>query len=155
MSNAVIRRLENEKRGLTNNPIPSVEISWPQHDLLHWRILIQGPSDSYYDGDVFEVSLDLSNPWPNQAPRIEMLTPIVHPNIARSAICMDILRSDPYNKALTIRDIIEGIINLLKHPNAKLMLDTKVGTLMEQSEQLFKEEVRKQVTKNILARSKP
>jgi ubiquitin-conjugating enzyme E2 N len=150
---AIARRLDTEKRGLTNNPIPTVDISWPQHDLFHWILTIQGPSDSYYEGDVFEVALDLSTPWPDQPPKIEMRTPIVHPNISRSAVCMDILRNQ-YHKKLTIRDIIEGIINLLKHPTPKDKLDIAVARMMEQSEQLFKDEVRKQVAKNILARSK-
>jgi ubiquitin-conjugating enzyme E2 D/E len=152
---ATAKRLVGEKRQLTLNPIPGVNISWPDNLITHWVLDIDGPADSYYAGDVFTIDVRFDPPYPRDAPRLVMMTPIVHPNISNEGgVCINILRAD-YSQDKTIRQIIEGIIYALQHPNAAEKLNVAVGNLMEQSEALFEQAAKKQVSANILARASP
>jgi ubiquitin-protein ligase len=143
----------NEKRQLLVKPVDGVRISWPDNVITHWILEIDGPEDSYYAGDVFTVDMSFPSTYPADAPRVQMITPIVHPNISpQGAVCINVLRTD-YKKEITIRQIIEGIIYALKHPNPKEKLNILVGNLQEHSEALFEQAAKKQVTANILARA--
>jgi ubiquitin-protein ligase len=77
----------------------------------------------------------------------------VHPNIScQAGVCINGLRAD-YKNQITIRQIIEGIISALKHPNAEETLTVTVGNLQQQSEARFEQAARNQVTANILSRA--
>jgi ubiquitin-protein ligase len=149
---AMVKRLKEERRLITVRPIPGVRVSWPENQLTHWVVDIDGPVDSYYAGDVFTVDMVFAAPYPTEPPHVRMTTPIVHPNIANGAVCVNVLRAD-YKKETTVRQIIEGIIYALQHPNPAQKLNVTVGNLQEQSEALFEQAARRQVSANILARA--
>jgi ubiquitin-protein ligase len=144
-------RLQREKRDLTVNPMSGVQIEWPESDLKHWMISIDAPAESYYAGDVFTVELTFGPNWPDQAPRVEMVTPIVHPNIENRAVCINIIRGQ-YNPSLKVRNIIEGIINALINPNPDDPVNRGVALMQKTSLDQFRREVQKQVSLNVRAR---
>lgn len=149
----VNRRLQAQKRDLTTKPIDGVTISWPDNNIRQWLVKIDGPAGSLYENDVFDVQIIFGPDYPQDRPRLIMTTPIVHPNVdTNGAICIDVLRSQ-YNKAVTARQIIEGIINALEHPNEKGRLNVQVGDLMVRDMAAFEEKARKQVGINVMKRS--
>lgn len=147
------RRLQIEKRNLTTKPIKGVTLSWPENNLKKWLVQIEGPEGSLYENDVFDVQIIFGPDYPNKPPRLMMSTPIVHPNVDQSgAVCIDVLRSQ-FNQTVTVRQIIEGIINALEHPNEKGRLNAQVGDLMVRDIAAFQEKARKQVALNVMKRA--
>jgi ubiquitin-conjugating enzyme E2 D/E len=144
--------LTKDKRDLRNNPIPLVDISWPNNDLFHWLLTIQGPPDSLYVDDIFEVTLDFPPGWPTQPPKVQMQTAIFHPNVGSDgSVCVNSVRK-AYHKGVTVRAIIEEILDLLRRPNPAERLNIPVAKIMDESMEAFKIEVKRQVASNILAR---
>ena len=149
----VLRRLQAQKRDLTMKPIDGVTISWPDNNVRKWLVQIYGPTGSLYENDIFDVQIIFGPDYPEKPPRLIMNTPIVHPNVdTNGAVCIDVLRSQ-YNKVVTVRQIIEGIINALEHPNEKGRLNAQVGDLMVRDMAAFEEKARKQVAINVMKRA--
>jgi ubiquitin-protein ligase len=145
------RKLSRMFNDLTRtNPIPDVTITLADNSIRNWILEIEGPEGSYYAGDTFTVVIDLTA-WPDDIPKVKMLTPIVHPNISRGAICIDVLRHR--DKVAPPRTVVDGIVNALKKPDFGRALDPAVATLFSESPALFERAVRQQISDNILARS--
>jgi len=47
----------------------------------HWRLSIEGPKDSPYEGGVFQVDIRFPSEYPFKFPEVKFITPIYHPNI--------------------------------------------------------------------------
>ena len=81
-----------------------------------------------------------------------MVTPIFHPNIdGTGAICIACLRSS-WNQTVTIKQMIEEIIDALRHPNPEDELSLEAANMMKNDPKKFEETIREQVTKNMTAR---
>ncbi|OHT05407.1 Ubiquitin-conjugating enzyme E2 13 [Tritrichomonas foetus] len=149
-----IKRLETDKRSLTLRPIDGVNISWPNNNIREWLVQIEGPAGSLYENDIFDIYFTFKDDYPKHAPKVQMKTPIVHPNVdINGAVCVDVLRVQ-YNNTVDVRKIIEGIINALEHPNEKGRLNAQVGDLMLRDMAAFEAKARKQVATNIMNRAK-
>ena len=148
------RKLNRDYHDLTSNPILGVNIELIDNNIKQWRIQIDGPEDSLYHDDVFEILLTFQDDFPKNPPKVEMKTPIVHQNVSSGgAVCIDVLRTQ-FNPTITVRQIIEGLINMLNNPNEKERLNAQVGDLMKNDYEAFKEQVRKQVMLNVTERAK-
>jgi ubiquitin-protein ligase len=151
----MVVRLRRDKKDLQSNPISGVQIEWPENDLKHWIVLIDGPADSYYEGDVFTFDLTFGPGYPKQRPDLKITTPILHPNMSCTlGVCINVLTGDYALNAetLTVRVIIEQIIYALKHPNPEEDLDINAANLLKSSPDRFRREVQKQISQNVIAR---
>ena len=76
-----------------------------------------GPSDSPYEGGVFNLNICFSKEYPFKPPSIKFVTPIYHCNIdSLGNICLDILK-DQWSPALTISKVLLSICSLMDDPN--------------------------------------
>jgi ubiquitin-protein ligase len=71
-------------------------------------VYIQGPEESEYSEYTFEVKVSFPEGFPEQAPALQFLSPIYHPNISQAGnVCLDALGlgwSSTSNKASWIRE---------------------------------------------------
>ncbi|KAK8888397.1 hypothetical protein M9Y10_039467 [Tritrichomonas musculus] len=145
-------RLLKERKQLLLDPIPDVNVTWPENSINEMNVEITAPEDSIYHDDIFEVHFSFDNGYPFHAPRVTMKTPIFHPNIDNhGAICVVSLRRS-FNGTVNIRQIIEEIILALRQPNPNDQLNIAAATMMKSDPQKFEATVREQVTKNCLQR---
>ena len=145
-------RLLKERKQLLFDPIPNVNITWPENSINEMVAEITAPEDSIYRDDIFVVNFSFDNGYPFQAPRVTMKTPIFHPNIDKNgAICVVSLRKS-FNGTVKIKQIIEEIIIALKSPNPNDQLNIAASTMMKSDPLKFEKTVREQVTKNCLQR---
>ena len=95
-SNANVRpaRLLAELRNISANPHPYYEIFVSESDIGFWKVLLQGPPESPYEGGTFLLYLHMDEGYPALPPKGRLCTPILHPNINRHGrICHSILDS--------------------------------------------------------------
>ena len=152
MTNPRDRRIIAERNRLLRDPVEGVLVSWPADSLYQLTAEITAPEDCLYHDDIFTVTISLNNGYPKLPPRAVMVTPIFHPNIdGNGAICIACLRTS-WNQTVTIRQMIEEIIDALRHPNPEDELSVEAANMMKNDPKKFEETVRKQVTKNMMAR---
>ncbi|KAA8915297.1 hypothetical protein TRICI_002654 [Trichomonascus ciferrii] len=105
------------KRIIKVNPVPGISAQPHDDNLRYFDVMIDGPSQSPYEGGRFKLELFLPEDYPMEAPKIRFLTKIYHPNIDRlGRICLDVLKNN-WSPALQIRTILLSIQALLGAPN--------------------------------------
>jgi len=80
-------------------------------DDSNWRLTIDGPMGSYYEGMKFEVEVKLGQDYPFTVPRLKFNTEIVHPNVVDGVVTIPIWYSQN-----TISSILEELIRLMRCP---------------------------------------
>jgi len=91
---------------------------FPSPDAINfWRVLIEGPSGSPFEGGVFALHAILPSDYPFSPPQITFETPVYHCNVSDSGkICLDILQ-DKWNPGLSVPKCLEAIRIMLKQPD--------------------------------------
>jgi ubiquitin-protein ligase len=87
-------------------------------ELSHLTVLLEvnGPKNSIYENKKYKIKMTLTNGYPFAPPKVEFLTPIIHPNIYKGQICVDMLTYN-WTPAYTIHTIMIVIYNLLTEPD--------------------------------------
>jgi ubiquitin-conjugating enzyme E2 N len=109
--------VNQETERLVSDPVPGISAQPHDDNLRYFDVMIDGPSQSPYEGGRFKLELFLPEDYPMEAPKIRFLTKIYHPNIDRlGRICLDVLKNN-WSPALQIRTILLSIQALLGAPN--------------------------------------
>lgn len=86
-------------------------------NVFFWRVLIEGPPGSPFEGGVFVLNVIIPCDYPFKPPRIMFETSIYHCNVSDSGkICLDILY-DRWNPALTVPKCLEAVRIMMKEPD--------------------------------------
>ena len=100
----------------TTDPIDGVSVSLINDSIAEWEVEIVAPKETPYSGGTFIFNIKFNKWYPIQPPRAKVITPIYHVNITRRGmICLDIL-IDEWNDKLTVRDVINEILESLQEP---------------------------------------
>ena len=92
----------------------------PYTSFLDWRALIHGPSDTLYEGGLYELEITLKKKFPFKPPRLRFITPICHPNVdAEGVVKVDAL-GERWSPAHTIAKVLLAVISILDDPNFDL-----------------------------------
>ena len=81
MAGALPRRIIKETQRLTSEPVPGITAVPDENNARYFKIVVEGPSDSPYDGGKFNLELFLPEDYPMAAPKVRFTTKIYHPNI--------------------------------------------------------------------------
>ena len=112
-----IRRLKREYKNLVDDPPANCSGGPVNEDYYNWAATIMGPTDTPFEGGVFNLKICFPPDYPFKAPKIKFKTRIYHPNIdTKGNICLDILK-DKWSPALTISKVLLSICSLLIDPN--------------------------------------
>jgi ubiquitin-conjugating enzyme E2 D/E len=133
------KRIQNELRELQKDP-PSTCSAGPEGGNLYtWRGFIFGPTDSPYEGGIFNLSIEFPEDYPFRPPHVLFLTKVYHPNInASGSICLDILK-DKWSPALSIAKVLLSIESLLTDPNPDDPLVPEIANLYKNDPAAYKE----------------
>lgn len=112
------KRLHKEIENLKKNPVFNVTAGPKEEDKLDiWIATIIGPTDTPYDGGIFNIEMYFPPEYPMKPPKVYFTTKIYHPNITPSgSICLDILKTN-WSPALNISNILLSLCSLLSDPN--------------------------------------
>eukprot|EP00768_Dysnectes_brevis_P002198 gnl/Dysnectes_brevis/1702_a1935_3154.p1 GENE.gnl/Dysnectes_brevis/1702_a1935_3154~~gnl/Dysnectes_brevis/1702_a1935_3154.p1 ORF type:complete len:152 (-),score=8.35 gnl/Dysnectes_brevis/1702_a1935_3154:37-492(-) len=99
--------------------------------LGHWRIILRGASDTFYDGHVYHVDVRVPDTYPLEPPKAKFITRIFHPNIdfRTGEICLDILK-DEWTPAWTLKSIGQALQALLSAPNPDSPLNCDAANML-------------------------
>ncbi|CAG8489244.1 9366_t:CDS:2 [Paraglomus occultum] len=126
-------RVETER--LLQEPAPGISATPHEDNLRYFDVIIAGPSQSPFEGGVFNLELFLPEDYPMAPPKVRFLTKIYHPNIDKlGRICLDILK-DKWSPALQIRTVLLSIQALLSAPNPDDPLANDVAQHWKENEQ--------------------
>jgi ubiquitin-protein ligase len=93
-------------------------------DTTQWKVIMEGPVGTPYEGGRWIVSIKFPNDYPFKPPVVRFLIPIYHCNINNDGkLCLDILR-DCWSPALTVKKVFASISSLLITPNPNDALDS-------------------------------
>ena len=125
-----LRRLQREYSEIQQDP-PANCTAGPvsDADFFTWKAMIFGPSDSPFQGGVFNLTIRFPSDYPFKPPIVTFSTKIYHPNInAAGGICLDILKQQ-WSPALTISKVLLSILSLLTDANPNDPLVPEIANL--------------------------
>jgi ubiquitin-conjugating enzyme E2 N len=111
------KRIQQEIKMLDTRPTPGVTAEVDENNTRYFRVIIDGPVGTPYDGGKFELELFLDENFPMKPPKARFLTKIYHPNIDKlGRICLDTLK-DKWTPAIFLQTLLTSIRSLLSTPN--------------------------------------
>ncbi|CAF1427273.1 unnamed protein product [Adineta ricciae] len=124
---ALTKRIVKESARLQQEPVPGIIAAPDENNARYFKVVIDGPSESPYEGGKFKVELFLPDEYPMAPPKVRFMTKLYHPNIDKlGRICLDILK-EKWSPALQIRTVLLSIQALLSAPNPDDFLDADVA----------------------------
>ena len=134
---SALTRLRKEFQEIEKNPPCNCNAKPDDDNIYHWSAQIFGPSETPYEGGVFQLSITYPTNYPFKPPKVNFITKVYHPNIDSSGnICLDILK-DKWSPALTISKILLSICSLLNEPNPDDPLNIEAGDMLKRDKGLF------------------
>ena len=107
-----------------------------------------GPSDSPFQGGIFQLEIVFPKKYPFKPPQVRFTTPIYHMNINQhGAICLDILNTS-WSPVLTITKVLLSICSLLTDPNPDDPLDQSLAKLYKQDKDEYNRRARSYTLKH-------
>lgn len=94
--------------------VRSVEIV--EGNIRHWKVILEGPSETPYAGGLFHVEVGLPVAYPFATPEIYFVTPIYHVNVCPQSgyVCGSDFQ---WESASTIAHLLEIAVTLLTVPD--------------------------------------
>ena len=112
------QRILNEIQQIVADPHPHADVYVSERDMSFWKIIMQGPPGSVYEGGTFAVYLHMEeDTYPSFAPKARFVTPIYHPNVNRHGrICHSILDRN-WTVDMSNKMLVATVYGLLMEPD--------------------------------------
>lgn len=136
------KRLQKDYQELKDCKIPLVGVAAvPDETSMNvWHANIRGPEGTPYKGGVFHVTINFPQDYPCSPPTITLWTPITHPNVFGTTLCLDLLQKNSkgewyqgWNSAYTVESVLIQLQSFL--------FEKKVDALTPQELEKYKKEV--------------
>ena len=150
MSAKSSKRLNNEFKNLTSNPVHGAKVEQVGDNLYKWKVALPGPKGSAYEEGVFNLSFDFPDNYPFKYPDVKFTTPMYHPNIKKDTgeICMDVF-ANGWTPTQKVCDIIEKLYSLLTSPSTESPLEGEIAQEFVTDHKKWEKKVREFVKKNL------
>ena len=136
---AALKRIMREYKELTvDAPFPddSCTVQPKGDDYFAWQATITGPPSTPYEDGLFFVDLDLPHDYPFKPPKLKFTTSIYHANISeKGEICLESIK-DKWNPSLSVKKVLQEVIDLLQHPNPDTPLRSDIAKLYKENREL-------------------
>ncbi|KAG8478368.1 hypothetical protein CXB51_028136 [Gossypium anomalum] len=115
-------------------------------NLMVWHCTIPGKAGTDWEGGYFPLTLHFSEDYPSKPPKCKFPQGFFHPNVYPSGtVCLSILNEDSgWRPAITVKQILIGIQDLLDAPNPADPAQTEGYHLFIQDANEYKRRVRQQ-----------
>jgi ubiquitin-conjugating enzyme E2 I len=119
-------------------------------DLMQWEAAIPGKENSLWEGGEYKLTLTFSEDYPSRPPKCVFTPVLFHPNIYPSGrVCLSILDEDKdWKPAITIKQILIAIQQLLDHPNLNDPAQREPFELYNKSKAEYEKRVREEVRRH-------
>lgn len=128
--NLILRHLGS----LQQEKLDGVHLVQNAEDPLDIQALLEGPTQTPYEGGTYRVKICIGAEFPQQPPKAVFLTKIFHPNISPNGdVCVNTLKRDWDPSAWSIGHILQVIRCLLIVPFPESALNEEAGRLFMES----------------------
>ncbi|KAI7803692.1 putative SUMO-conjugating enzyme UBC9-like [Triplophysa rosa] len=124
MSGISLSRLSQERKAWRkDHPFGFVAVPTKNPDgtmnLMNWECGIPGKKGTLWEGGLYKLTMLFKDDYPSSPPKCKFEPPIFHPNVYPSGtVCLSILEEEKdWRPAITIKQILLGIQELLNEPN--------------------------------------
>ncbi|KAI9026569.1 SUMO-conjugating enzyme ubc9 [Phycomyces nitens] len=119
-------------------------------NLLHWRCGIPGKENTSWENGIYKIDLIFPEEYPTKPPKCKFTPPLFHPNIYPSGtVCLSILSEDDgWKPAITIKQILLGIQDLLNDPNPDSPAQHEAYELFRKDKKEYDRRVKEQAARN-------
>ena len=149
MASKSAKRLTNEFKNLTSNPVYGAKIIQEGGNLYKWKVALPGPKGSAYEDGIFNLSFDFPDNYPFKCPDVKFITPMYHPNVKKDTgeICMDVF-ANSWSPTQKVCDIIEKLASLLVSPSTESPLEAEIAQEFVSDHKKWEKKVKEFVKKN-------
>lgn len=136
----------DEMRLMIANPHSSMDVYVSEVDMAFWKIVMSGPAFTAYSEGTFALFVHMTDTYPQKAPAVRFITPVLHPNVSKVSslpypliciasqlmmkqhgrICHEIF-DDGWKSSFHIHDILDTILTLFE--NSKASCDAAIDEL--------------------------
>lgn len=149
--------LQKQFKSLCKNPPDGMSFGLIDDDITRWRILIEGPIDTVFEGGIFPCTLEFPKEYPNRPPMMRFeTTGFWHPNVFKDGrVCISILHeavedrylaheplSERWRPILGIDHILLSVISILSDPNCDSPANVDASVEFQKDYPTYKKKVR-------------
>jgi len=157
------KMLANQLRSILNEPVEgfTVELA-DEANLFEWRVWIEGPKDTCYEGGIFQLSLSFPKDYPMSPPELKFVSDFWHPNVfSTGKVCMSILHppgedvmsgelpEERWLPTQSVTTIILSLFSVLNDPNCASPANVDASVEWRNHRETFKNRCHKLVEKAI------
>ena len=145
-------KIMQEFKNLINNPLANmgITVGLPDEDnIFRWTITLLGPKDTSYRGSLFLAEIIFPKFYPEQAPEINFITPIYHPNVNMRKSTTNIPLGQVAFKTIknwkptnTIKEVLTKLYSFFYYPNLDLVYSLEIAKEYKENRNLFENKVK-------------
>jgi ubiquitin-conjugating enzyme E2 R len=123
--------LANQYRSILADPVEGFTVELlDEASLYEWKVYIEGPKDTCYEGGVFQLQLSFPKDYPMSPPVLKFTSDFWHPNVYHDGkVCMSILHppgedamsgelaEERWLPTQSVTTIVLSLMSLLNDPN--------------------------------------
>ncbi|GLH11285.1 SUMO-conjugating enzyme UBC9 [Gryllus bimaculatus] len=115
-------------------------------NLMSWECAIPGKKSTPWEGGQYKLRMIFKDDYPSSPPKCKFEPPLFHPNVYPSGtVCLSLLDEEKdWRPAITIKQILLGIQDLLNEPNIKDPAQAEAYTIYCQNRLEYDKRVRAQ-----------
>jgi len=160
MSTQAVARLQKELKELTKNPVEGFKVELvDEASLFEWRVYIQGPPGTDFEGGIFKATMAFPEDYPNSPPKMKF-GDFWHPNVyPDGTVCISILHlPDPMNEQereeetwrpiQTVESILVSVTSMLADPNFSSPANVDASVELRKKPAEYKKRILKLVEKS-------
>ena len=115
-----------------------------------WEAQIPGVPGTDWEGGLYKLTLTFPSDYPSKAPICKFTPPLFHPNLYLSGtVCLSIVNEGGWSSAITIKQILLGIQDLLDHPNPHDPAHREAIECFMKNRPLYRKKIRQQAKRNV------
>ncbi|KAK6300092.1 hypothetical protein J4Q44_G00301250 [Coregonus suidteri] len=151
--NGITRLSQERKAWRKDHPFGFVAVPTKNPDgtmnLMNWECAIPGKKGTLWEGGQYKLRMLFKDDYPSSPPKCKFEPPIFHPNVYPSGtVCLSILEEEKdWRPAITIKQILLGIQELLNEPNIQDPAQAEAYTIYCQNRMDYEKRVRAQAKK--------
>ncbi|CAH7680955.1 ubiquitin-conjugating enzyme/RWD-like protein [Phakopsora pachyrhizi] len=115
-------------------------------NMMVWDVGIPGKEGTIWAGGLYKLQMIFPEDYPSKPPKCKFTPPIFHPNIFPSGtVCLSILNEEKsWKPAITIKQIVLGIQDLMNDPNNSDPAQIDAFTLYKNNRAAYEQRVKDQ-----------
>jgi len=155
MASASAKLLQNQFKKSQSEPVEGIAVELKDDNLHEWRVYIEGPKETLYEGGIFQLMMKFPNDYPMSPPTVTFVSDFWHPNVYTDGkVCISILHppgvdemsgelpEERWLPTQTVTTILLSIISLLSAPNTSSPANVDASVEWRKSPAGYKERIR-------------